>query len=375
MMDGKAKRRELLLTVIIGLTLHGYLCLTGNYKMNHGEDRMEDKKRRKEILILNVLKNSRAALSSSRVAEELAALGHEISERTVRLYLQKLLMGGLVDSNGKRGHVITARGMDETESFHIIERVGFLSAKIDQLTYRMDFNPNTQSGSVLINVTIVDPELFAKNISTIGMVYRNGYAMGHLLTFLGPGENCGHIKIPEGMIGIGTVCSITLNGVMLKHGIPVTSRFGGLLEVVDNVPTRFVEIIMYDGTSIDPLEIFIRSGMTNYLDVVHTGSGRVGASFREFPAESAEAVEQLAEKLSRIGLGGLVKIGKPGQAVLDIPVSEGRVGAIVIGGLNPVSILEETGVRAYSRAMAGVIDFNRLFRYEEMESRIRNYLK
>jgi repressor of nif and glnA expression len=335
---------------------------------------MEEKIKRKEILILNVLKNSKVTLSGSRVAEELASLGHEISERTVRLYLQHMDSAGLTCSNGKRGHAITARGREEIESFRIIERVGFLSAKIDQLTYRMDFNLSAASGSVLINVTIVEPGLFAKNIPYIYRVFENGYAMGNLLTFLGPGENCGHIRIPEGMIGIGTVCSITLNGVMLKHGIPVTSRFGGLLEIVDKKPTRFVEIIMYDGTSIDPLEIFIRSGMTNYMNVIKTGSGRIGASFREFPAESLDAVEQLTAKLARIGLGGLVKIGKPGQTVLDIPVSEGRIGAIVIGGLNPVSILEETGVRAYSRAMAGVIDFNRLFRYEEMETRIKDHL-
>ena len=43
---------------------------------------MEDKKKRKEILILNVMKNAKDPLSSSRVAEELASLGHEISERT-----------------------------------------------------------------------------------------------------------------------------------------------------------------------------------------------------------------------------------------------------------------------------------------------------
>jgi len=76
-----------------------------------------------------------------------------------------------------------------------------------------------------------------------------------------------------------------------------------------------------------------------------------------------------------MGLGGLVTIGKPGQSVLDIPVSEGRVGAVVIGGLNPVSILEENGIRAYSKALGGLIDFNRLFRYEEMESRIQSFLR
>jgi hypothetical protein len=173
---------------------------------------------------------------------------------------------------------------------------------------------------------------------------------------------------------VGTVCSITLNGVLLKHGIPTISRFGGLLELQDKKPVRFVEVIMYDGTSIDPLEIFIRSGMTNYLGAIKTGNGRIGASFREFPAESRDLVEHLAERLKRIGLGGLMKIGKQGQALLDIPVNEGRVGAVVIGGLNPVSILEETGIRAYSRALAGLIDFSRLFRYEEMTGRIKDYL-
>ncbi|HBL22865.1 MAG TPA: hypothetical protein DDZ40_01965, partial [Deltaproteobacteria bacterium] len=112
----------------------------------------------------------------------------------------------------------------------------------------------------------------------------------------------------------------------------------------------------------------------NYMGAVDSGSGRIGASFREFPAESRDLVEQLAEKLKRIGLGGLVRIGLAGQPLLDIPVNEGRVGAIVIGGLNPVSILEETGVRAYSRALAGLIDFSRLFRYEEMETRIKEFL-
>ena len=56
---------------------------------------------------------------------------------------------------------------------------------------------------------------------------------------------------------------------------------------------------------------------------------------------------------------------------LEIPVSEGRLGAIVIGGLNPVSVLEETGVRAYSRALAGLVDFGRLFPYQDMEARVR----
>ena len=41
-----------------------------------------------------------------------------------------------------------------------------------------------------------------------------------------------------------------------------------------------------------------------------------------------------------------MRIGHPGQALLQIPGSQGRAGAIVIGGLNPVAILEEIGIRA-----------------------------
>jgi HTH-type transcriptional regulator, global nitrogen regulator NrpRI len=335
---------------------------------------MDEKRKTKELIILKILRDTQTALSSARIAGELISLGYEISERTVRLYLHQLAAEGLTMSNGKRGHLISAIGLKELESSKIIEKVGFLSAKIDRMTYRMNFDLNTTSGSVVINITIVDPNLFAKNIPYIRKVFADGFAMGDLITFLGPGESFEHTAIPAGMIGVGTVCSITLNGVLLKHGIPTNSRFGGLLELVDKKPIRFVEVIMYDGTSIDPLEIFIRSGMTNYMGAMKTGNGRIGASFREFPAESRDTVERLGEKLKRIGLGGMVTIGKPGQNVLDIPVSDGRVGAIVIGGLNPVSILEETGVRAYSRALGGLIDFTRLFRYEEMESRIQEFL-
>jgi len=333
-----------------------------------------EKKRKKVLNILGVMKHSSSPLTSGKISSELLQLGHDVSERTVRLYLQEMDREGLVRSYGKKGHQVTEQGLNHLDLANILEKVGFLSAKIDAMTYRMNFDLNTTSGTVVINMTIVDPRQFAKHISLVSKVYADGYAMGHLLTYLAPGENLGHVEVPEGMIGIGTVCSITLNGVLLKHGIPTTSRFGGLLELQDRKPVRFAEIIMYDGTSIDPLEVFIRSGMTNYLGAVKAGSGRIGASFREFPAESRDLVEQLAEKLKRIGLGGLLTIGRPGQPVLDIPVNEGRVGAIVIGGLNPVSILEEKGIRAYSRALAGLVDFGRLFRYEEMESRLRPYL-
>jgi len=131
---------------------------------------------------------------------------------------------------------------------------------------------------------------------------------------------------------------------------------------------------MYDGTSLDPLEVFIRSGMTDYLGAVNGGNGRIGASFREFPAASRNSVTALASRLESIGLGGFMHIGRPGRSLLEIPVGEGRFGAIVIGGLNPVAILEERGEKAHSRALAGLVDFRRLFHYSGLEDRLKDFV-
>ncbi|MGD0275024.1 MAG: NrpR regulatory domain-containing protein [Syntrophales bacterium] len=335
---------------------------------------MQEKRKKIHSAILSVLKEAGAPLSSAKINEELAGRGYDLSERTVRLYLKDMEKNGFTLQSSRRRYRISEPGIQEVDASQIIERVGFLSAKIDRMTYQMDFDLASCSGTVVINVTVADPRQIRENLNLISKVYEYGYAMGDMITILSPGDKIGHTSVPEGMIGIGTVCSITLNGVLLKFGIPANSRFGGLLEIQDKKPTRFVEIITYSGTSLDPLEIFIRSGMTNYVGAVKTGNGRIGAGFREFPAESRPMVEDLAQRLKKIGLGGFMRIGRPGQALMEIPVGEGLVGAIVIGGLNPVAILEENNVRVHSRALAGLIDFDRLFHYKEMEKNLRPYL-
>ena len=46
------------------------------------------------------------------------------------------------------------------------------------------------------------------------------------------------------------VCSIVINGVLLKNGIPSDSKFGGILQVKNGDPLRFVELIYYSGSSL-----------------------------------------------------------------------------------------------------------------------------
>jgi len=332
---------------------------------------MSDKTERKRLSILRILNESDRPLGSSRITERLQAMGHEVSERTVRYYLYRMDREGLTDNLGKRGRMITEKGHSELDHARVIEKVGFLAAKIDQMTYRMSFDLTSRSGTVVINVSLVPTEDLPGAVPLMSRVFDAGYSMGNLIGLFKSGEKLGDMVVPAGMVGIGTVCSITLNGVLLAHGIPTTSRFGGLLELIDKKPNRMVEIITYEGTSLDPLEIFIRSGMTDYSGATSVGTGRIGVGFREFPADSRDRVIELAKRLTEAGLGGFMSIGWPGQPLLEIPVSEGRVGAIVIGGLNPIAMLEERSIPVQSKALATIIDFELLFPFYELEQRVR----
>ena len=100
---------------------------------------MSHKRRHRQIRILSVLRTSERSLSSSEINNELHELGYESSDRTVRLYLQRMEQEGLSKSIRRRGHRITEKGIAELDSSRTMERVGFLSARIDGMTFGMDF--------------------------------------------------------------------------------------------------------------------------------------------------------------------------------------------------------------------------------------------
>lgn len=334
-----------------------------------------EKTEKKRLAILRVLHDAGTPQSSHQITEQMVSMGHEVSERTVRFHLQSLDKRGLTENLGRRGRLITGRGRKELSRARIFDKIGYLAAKIDQLTYQMDFNLATRTGKVVVNVSLLEIDRVSAAIPLMGRVFSAGYSMGNLITVFYPGERIGDISIPERKIGVGTVCSITINGVFLHNGIPTISRFGGLLELQNHKPARFVELIHYEGTTLDPLEIFIRSGMTDYWGATGTGNGIVGASFREVPGDSRESVLSLARSLDKAGLGGVCLVGWPGRPLLEIPVSEGRLGVVIMGGLNPMAILEERGIRIRTTgALAGLVEYRKLFPYEELSRRIAGTL-
>jgi repressor of nif and glnA expression len=313
---------------------------------------MEPRTHRKIIGILRILRDAGKPLGSTRIGRELHAMGIDRSQRTVRYYLGIMDEEGLTRSLGKRGRAITPLGEMELRDAMTVEKVGFMVATVDALAYQMTFDLERLRGKVILNISLIDAADSGRAAREIMKVYSAGLGMGQFVAVAASGEQLGDLVV---------------NGVLLKAGITTISRFGGLLEMRDGQPHRFTEIINYDGTTIDPLEIFIRGQMTQVAQAAATGNGIIGASFREIPTVGINEVERINGELERIGLGAALLIGHPNQPLLDVPMAHGRTGMIVMAGLNPLAAVEEAGIRTTNWAMKTMFDFDKLVPYEELD--------
>ncbi len=298
----------------------------------------------------------------------LSSRGVDLSERTVRYYLKKLDDDGLTEVCAKKRRKITVKGRQELNQGFVSERVGFIINKINNLAFLADFYPETGRGKVILNTTYVAEDRLDEALAILQSILHSPYAMSDRIMLVRSGEQLGDYLIPDGLTAIGTLCSITLNSILLKSGIPVATKFGGIVEIRDNQPVGFSSVISYEGSSVPPLEILIKGKMTDVLSVLDHGTGRILGSFREIPAESLSNAKKVIEKLKKLGFRSCILFGQPGEALLGLPVMDGKVGLVVIGGLNPSAALEEAGLVSDSSALAMLQDYMAL---SPMENYIR----
>jgi repressor of nif and glnA expression len=311
---------------------------------------------RKMMAILRVIANGPAPVGARIIADKLKGMGIELSERAVRYHMRIMDERGLTRNLGERGRVITDKGLDELQSGMVSDKLGFVISKVDALAYRTTFDLKTGRGQIIINASLLPAARFPECLEVMREVFAAGYCMGDLVAVAREGEALGELRVPAGSIGFATVCSVTLNGVLLRHRIPVEARYGGLLEVRDGRPYRFTDLVGYHESTLDPAEIFIASKRTSIRQAAATGAGKLLASFREVPAVSLADLERVLTDFAARGFGGVLAVGKPGQPLLGVQVGVERVGIAVVGGLTPVAAVEEAGIATANKAMTGLAD-------------------
>jgi len=325
-----------------------------------GSDTQEVK--RKVVAILKILRDSKDPLGARVIAHQIKTHGVELGERAVRYHLKMMDERGLTKLVGRDGRLITDAGLEELKSALVRDKVGFAISRIELLAFRTNFDLDKRTGLVPVNVSYFPKEKFGDALRAMKPVFDKGLCVSDLVATAREGERFGDTIVPKGRIALATVCSIVINGTLLKAGIPMDSRFGGILEIRNNKPLRFVELINYAGSSMDPSEVFIRAGMTSVSEVVKKGEGKILANYREIPAICRPIVEETIAKLKKAGMGGLVAMGNASEAVCEVPVELNRIGVILVGGLNPVAAAEEAGLTAESHAMSTIIDYQNLIK-------------
>jgi repressor of nif and glnA expression len=322
--------------------------------------------KRKEQLILKILNDSQQPLGARVIGRHLKDRGISLGERAVRYHLKLMDERGLTKLVSRDGRSITELGIEELGDALVRDKVGFAIARIELLAFRTYFDWEKGTGLVPVNVSFFSKNKFEKALQCMKPVFAAGICVSDLVAVAREGEQIGELIVPRGKIGLATVCSIVINGTLLKAGVPMDSRFGGILQIRNHQPFRFVELIHYAGSSLDPSEVFIRAQMTAVRNAAKTGNGKILANFREIPAMCLPIAEDVVSRLKEAGLGGLMIMGNTSEPVCEIPVELNRIGMIFIGGLNPVAAAEESGIEADNYAMSTVMEYQKLTKFEEV---------
>lgn len=327
-----------------------------------------DEVERKTHQILRTLCNSPDPLGSRVISRKLSELGINLSERTIRYHLRIADERGLTRLVGRRdGRTITPKGVEEIKNARVQDKIGFVISRIENLAFRTTFDPVSRQGLLPVNISFFEKDQFGQALELMRPVFKSCFSVSGLVCAAEEGQRIGESVVPPGKVALATVCSIVVNGVFLKSGIPMDSRFGAILETVSFNPLRFVELIFYNGSSLDPSEAFIRANMTSVGKAVETGNGNVLANYREIPGICGELARNILDQLKGAGIYGVFAFGEKSESVCHIPVDVNKIGLILLGGLNPIACAQEAGIKAEHHAMSSLLEYRNFINIDDLK--------
>lgn len=231
------------------------------------------------------------------------------------------------------------------------EKVKFLLSRAWNLIYKVNFNLETNQGKVITNISHINNDdlddaldIFSKVLSS-----RPEYGVSKYFQTISGMES--------GKTSIATVCSLTIDGILHKNGIPSAPKYGGILETEAKTP-RFIELTAYSGSSLDPHEIYLYKGMTSVLDAVKE-RGRILASLKEIPYIARPDAINILDDIEEAGFS-ILEVGKPSELIYNAKVERYHAGIVTPGGLNPIAAVKEAGIHVEPKAVETMMDVSQM---------------
>lgn len=213
--------------------------------------------------------------------------------------------------------------------------------KMISMMHSVSYDIESNRGNVLVNTGYVDKEYEDDVIDVLKEGYKNKMMISDRIG----------IEKEENYIKINTLCSTTIDGIFLKYGIPIIPYYGGILEIAKN---RFIDIIAYGGTSLDPHEVFF-----NRVD----GEKTILSGIRKSPMKARDNLIKIVEKLNWTGI---INIGMPNNDIYGIKVEKGMFGFASIGGMNPFVLIKNKGIPVKIEALHDIKEYSKLIPLKEL---------
>ncbi|MEI6104708.1 MAG: DUF128 domain-containing protein [Methanothrix sp.] len=236
------------------------------------------------------------------------------------------------------------------------EPLVFTLSRIENLMHQVSFDPVEMNGKIITNTSLVENERLNETLAIFYDIIQSGLSVSPLIM----------LEEENGLIKIKTACSLTISGVLLKSGIPVRPKGGGLIEVVERGPTRFTDMLMYWATTIDPIDVLTSQELTDITGMMRTGNGRILGNLQEAPMLARERIEEVLDQLTASEFTGVLELGEPNMNVLGVSVERDHVGIALVGGTNLVAAAQECGIKMRHESISDLTDVADMKHIEEL---------
>lgn len=232
-----------------------------------------------------------------------------------------------------------------------VPKIPFILSKSWNLIQQVDFDIEKQKGNIIANVSYLNRDDLDDAMEIMEDAYNNNPK------YINPYYKI--IPHPENdeKVGIATICSLSIDGILIKNGIMSNPKFSGLLELTE--PPLFIDMISYNGTTLDPHKIFLSKDMTSISNA--DGPNKILASVKEIPYITRDHAVEILNILNNIGFS-IYKIGKPRELVYNSKVDNYNFGVITGGGLNSIGAIKEQGIDLEIKAVEKLVKFEKMDR-------------
>ena len=221
-------------------------------------------------------------------------------------------------------------------------KISFLLSNSWNLIQQVNFDTEKRKGKIIANISYINKEELDKALQIMSDAYNENPK------YINPYYKLlNHPTNPE-KIGIATICSLSVDGILINNGIMSNPKYGGLLEI--SQPPLFTDLISYNGSTVDPHKIFISKNMTDIK------KNKILASFKEIPYISREYAVYLLDILDKTGFS-IYKIGKPREVIYNAKADNYNFGIVAGSGLNSIASVKEHGIDINVKAIEKLIDF------------------